>query len=244
MSTKNRSKTGPITTTGKVRQVVLESKDQIWTYSDFVGMPVTAVSQALSRLSRQGEIQRVRKGVYYRPKPTIIGKSRASDTALAAKMLSSDRGLRPAGTTAAQILGMTTQNPAQTTYAISKSTAPSKLRGVKIKVGRPATSSELSAFEAAVLEFLRDRGRTGELSPDETVRQLLRTLVEDNHYANLVKAAANEPPRVRALLGAIGQQIGTEESNLRKLRDSLNRLSRFDFGKLNALRHAKEWQSK
>jgi hypothetical protein len=46
------------------------------------------------------------------------------------------------------------------------------------------------------------------------------------------------------LPGAIGQQFGQPGSRLAVLRKSLNPLSRFDFGSLAALEHAREWQAK
>ena len=46
------------------------------------------------------------------------------------------------------------------------------------------------------------------------------------------------------LLGAIGQQLGLPQDRLAALRKDLNPLSRFDFGILNALAHAKQWQAK
>lgn len=58
------------------------------------------------------------------------------------------------------------------------------------------------------------------------------------------KIAATEPPRVRAMLGAAGEQLGIDEGQLSRIRKSLNPLSRFDFGALSALKHAREWQPK
>jgi hypothetical protein len=46
------------------------------------------------------------------------------------------------------------------------------------------------------------------------------------------------------MLGAIGQQLGQPEGWLLGLRESLNPLSRFDFGNLAALRYARQWQAK
>lgn len=244
MRTKSATRSNNSTTAAKVRELVLSSRDRIWTYSDFGELPMAAVSQALSRLARNDELQRVRKGVYYRPKQTIIGISKASETALATKVLSTDAGLRPAGITAAQVLGMTTQNPVQTTYAVSRSKAPTGLPGIKVKTRRPSMSIDLSPTEAAILEFLRDRGQTSELSPEQTVKRLLGVVIAGRSFGKLAKVAEKEPSRVRALLGAIGQEIGAEEAILLKLRRSLNGLSRFDFGKLAVLQHAKEWQSK
>jgi len=52
------------------------------------------------------------------------------------------------------------------------------------------------------------------------------------------------PARVRAMLGALGEEIGIPERRLRKLRGSLGPVSKYDLGRLATLRHAKEWQAK
>jgi hypothetical protein len=46
------------------------------------------------------------------------------------------------------------------------------------------------------------------------------------------------------MLGAIGEQLGQPENHLAELRESLNPLSRFDFGMLTALAYARPWQAK
>jgi hypothetical protein len=45
------------------------------------------------------------------------------------------------------------------------------------------------------------------------------------------------------MIGAIGEQLGKNPAALRRLRASLNPYSRFDFGQLSGLRHAREWQA-
>jgi hypothetical protein len=46
------------------------------------------------------------------------------------------------------------------------------------------------------------------------------------------------------MLGAIGEQLGKSKTVLRRLRNSLNPFSRFDFGALSGLSHARAWQAK
>ena len=46
------------------------------------------------------------------------------------------------------------------------------------------------------------------------------------------------------MLGAMGQELNMPTRTLDRLRRSLNPISRFDFGRLRALRHAKEWQAR
>jgi len=102
----------------------------------------------------------------------------------------------------------------------------------------------LSETEAALLDFLRNRGESSELSPEETVGKLLGYFREPGRFERLCKVAQSEPPRVRAILGAIGQELGQPASGLAKLQAGLNPLSRFDFGSLAVLEHSREWQAK
>lgn len=87
-------------------------------------------------------------------------------------------------------------------------------------------------------------GRTTELSDSETRARLISILRQPSRFERLLTAAGNEPPRVRAMLGAIGQEIGIDAEQLAKLKAGLNHLSRFDFGILRGLTDAQEWQAK
>ena len=109
---------------------------------------------------------------------------------------------------------------------------------------RPAAWETLSEDEAALLEFLRMRGEPSELSTKKTIKRLLTLLATNNRFSRLVKAAPSEPPRVRAMLGALGEVLGANKRQLKSLRDSLNPLTRFDFGMFVELESAKRWQAK
>lgn len=225
-----------------VREAISNSADKIWTYTDFTGMQTAAVSQALSRLYREGLVQRIHKGVYYRPKQTVLGESKVSSAALSSKLLSSNA--RPTGCTAARVLGLSTQVPVEASYAISKTSAPRGVTGVKFTVRRPVPTVNIGTREAAVLEFLRKRGETSEFSPEETVRRLLNIIKEPGMFAKLLGASMQEPPRVRAMLGALGQKAGFGKKELMNLKATLNQLSRYDFGRLRCMRYAKQWFAK
>ena len=99
-----------------------------------------------------------------------------------------------------------------------------------------------------MLEFLRDRGSYGEYGPTATLERLRALLLEPgaahDRYRPLVSVALTEPPRVRAMLGALMHWAGLPESLWTPLRKSLNRLSRFEFGLFVALPNAKEWLAK
>ena len=230
-----------VTAAGKIRSRVRRGGERFWRHTDFADLPPGAVSQALSRLSKRGDLQRVRKGLYYRSRPTVVGASHPAPDAVIA--LSSASRLHPAGLTAASYLGFTTQNPARPEYASSAAAAPSALVDAHVRTRRPRNRENLSERESALLELLRDRARTSDLGAADTCARLLDMLDDPRAFARLTKAAADEPPRVRAMLGAAGEQLGMDERLLKQLRASLNPLSRYDFGTLRCLPTAARWQA-
>ncbi len=227
-----------------VRARIESNGERLWRLADFGGMPSTAVAQTLSRLYRQGAIQRLGKGLYYRPRQTAFGLSRPN-TAEVRSLSLRQKGVFPAGIMAANLLGFTTQNAARIELATDSLSLPRLFLGTNalVHTRRPTAWRTLSEMDAALLDFLRNRGASSELSPEETVQKLLEHFREPGRFERLAKIAASEPPRVRAMLGAIGQELGKLRT-LTPLRDSLNPLSQFDFGILAALAYAKEWQAK
>lgn len=213
-----------------------------WTLSDFADLSANAAAHALSRLAADGELQRIRKGLYFRPKTTALGPSMPSATAALAQTFHAP--LHPSGLTAASALGVTTQNPGRGEYATPAAAGPGTLRNATVHTRRPHTRFGLSDEDGALLELLRDRARASDLDVDTTIARLVSRLADPTDFARLAEAALAEPPRVRALLGALGEQAGQPEGRLQLLRDSLNPLTRFDFGPLRALRNARDWQAK
>jgi hypothetical protein len=236
---------GPRNTAETVRARIESSGERVWRLADFHGMPFTAVAQTLSRLSRQGVIQRLDKGLYYRSRQTAFGPSRPNMDHIRS-LAARQKGVFPAGITAGNMLGFTTQNPARIELATTSPSLPRLFlrKDAVVHTRRPAAWRTLTETEAALLDFLRNRGTSSELSPDETAAKLLQYFREPGRFNRLMKVAPSEPPRVRAMLGAIGEQIGQPENSLAELRAGLNPLSRFDFGILAVLAYARRWQAK
>jgi hypothetical protein len=228
-----------------VRLRIERSGERLWCFDDFRHLPFSAVAQALSRLSRSGVIERLCRGIYYRSRKTAQGRSRPSKAAMR-ELVSRQRKLFPSGVAAAKLLGFTTQVPNQDEIATSALSVPRKLLGesVLIHTRRPEAWAGLSETDAALLDFLRLRGEFSKLSPEATIQKLLVLLSESGRLERMVKVAGSEPPRVRAMLGALVERLGVDGSVVRHLRKSLNPLSRFDFGRLTALPNARDWQAK
>lgn len=229
----------------RVRQRVQRGGERLWRVADFRDASFAAVAQTLSRLARAGELQRLSKGVYYRSRSTAFGRSQPSPASVR-KLAEDRRTVFPAGVAAANLLGFTTQASARSEVATSKLSLPRKLVGVDaiVHTRRPAIWAGLSAKDAALLDFLRRGARVSELPPEETVNRTLALIAERDRFDRLVGVAKHEPPRVRAILGAIGEQLGKKQAVLDRLRGSLNPLSRFDFGLLAGLPCARRWQAK
>lgn len=239
------TRAGAASTARKVLSQIEAGGERIWRLSDFENMPFMAVAQALSRLARKGIIQRLGKGLYYRPRQTAFGASKPNTSQLLPMPILKG-GIFPAGVSAANLLGFTTQNTAKKEIATTRLSLPRLIVGQEtiIHTRRPESWQELSDKDAAILDFLRRHGADSELSLESTVQKIIEHLLEPGRLERLFKVALTEPPRVRAMLGAIGQQLGYPETMLHSLRKSLNPLSRFDFGNLITLKYARQWQAK
>lgn len=220
--------------------------------TDLVGATPAAASKALSRLAGQGEIRRVRKGLYYVPKATLLGESRPSESAVVRKVL--NHRARPTGMTAANALGLTTQLPSRPEYAVYASATPRGLETARLRMRSRTQTGDLEPQDAALLEFIRDRGRHGELGAQETYARVRLLLTGGKELSKsgsttlriqrLRDAALLEPPRVRAILGALMVHAGFPPTLWKPLRESLNPFSRFNFGLFRELPNAREWQAK
>ncbi len=227
-----------------VRRRIEGGGERIWRFDDFRDLPFSAVAQALSRLTREGFIERLSKGVYYRHRQTVFGKSRPNPAAMR-KLAAKNNPIFPSGIAAANLLGFTTQNPKRSEVATVALSLPRKLIGsdTLIHTRRPAAWAKLQETDAALLDFLRHGCRFSDLGQEETLRRLRVLLSVRGRLDCLLKVSGTEPPRVRAMLGALGELLGVSQKAIQRLRLSLNTLSRFDFGLLAALPNAYLWQA-
>ncbi len=230
---------------GEVRRRVEAGGERLWRVEDFGDLSFPAVAQALSRLTRAQALRRLSKGVYYRSRKTTFGESRPNPTSLQA-LATKQTAMFPAGLAAANLLGFSTQSPSRKEFSTNATSLPRKLVGSNtvVHTRRPATWAHLSQEDGALLEFLRDGGKTTELSGEDTAKRALTLLGEDGRFHRLAEIAPSEPPRVRAMLGVLGQELEAPKTLLASLRSSLNPLSKFDFGVFATLPGAAAWQAK
>jgi hypothetical protein len=236
---------------------------RVWRISDFPGLPPLAVAQALSRLVRRGVLARVSKGEYivpvngvdgtalhrlraYAERPESSGDLGRSGDGAPAR--SSEPPVFPSGVLAAHELKLTFQNTLRPVMSTPALRAPKRYTesGVRVVTRRPPAWHELERREGALLEVLRERGIHSQFAPEPTAKVLARCLLEKGRLARVLAVAPSEPPRVRAMLGALIEsspraKTAVRPAELEALRSSLNPLSRFDFGRLGSLPTAMRW---
>lgn len=221
------------------------SENSLLRAEDLKGTTPAAATKALSRLAEQGVLTRVGKGLYFAPKDTLIGKSKPSETAIALKKL--EGRTRPTGASAANILGLSTQIPARPQLVAFTSNPPKNTGAARIRLRRSSNPHPLPELEGALLEFIRSRGEAAEMSPEKSlrrIRSLLRDQLQKSRLFKLREAALAEPPRVRAILGALFEFADLPESMWSPLKESLNPLTKFNFNFFCELPNAREWQAK
>ena len=137
----------------------------------------TGVDSALSRLAADdGPLVRVRNGLYWKKPPaTRFGTARPDPVAAALAVIGAGAG--PAGVTAANVLGLSTQVPARSTLAIV-GRAPKGFPSVTFTTRSNLARLSLSPSEIAVLEVLRDPSRVVEVPWPQAVGRL-RKLHDD-----------------------------------------------------------------
>jgi len=220
-----------------------DTPGHVITARTFGDMPPSTAAHALARLASRGELIRVRRGHYYVPRRSRFGPVPPDRLHVALAALGEAR-YTPGGVAAANALGFTTQMPMGRADLIS--TRGRRLRrrglsGVRILERSPERRS-LSIEENAFLELLRDVEHLSELSPEETCERAVH-LVRDSvvSLARVVHAAWDEPPRVRAMLGALGEAAGVDPAVTAKYRTMIHPRSRYEFGPLGNLAHAHSW---
>jgi hypothetical protein len=216
-------------------------EDRLWTFSDFATLPTYAVAKTLSRLAVEGVVRRVRKGIYYRPETTRFGATKPDLTRVFTETLDrKDVDWKPTGLSVWNSFGLTTQVPAITTFAVDRRVRVKAAGSMRVRIV-PSFHS-LSTEERAALDALRALRFVPDTTPAATLNRLVDLCRSGRlSFAKMSRAAFHEPPRVRALLGLMGTELGEDESTLAKLRHSLNRTTTFKLGLTSSFTTAAAW---
>jgi hypothetical protein len=241
------SKSRSTSITEKVCRHVAElAPGQLVTYTDFRIEPgqFAAVAAALSRLYRQGVLERYARGTYYRPKETRFGRLQPSQASIV-ETLTTKQGKAAGYVSGAAVyneLGFTTQVPGQITIASPRPrrSLPERVRYVVREA--PKLPADVPLLQ--LLDVLRDVKRVPGATPDAVVARLRQhiTGLDEAARQRLTWLARRAAPRVRAVLGAVLELHG-DLAGAGRLRATLNQVTSYHLGiSTDALPNRQAWR--
>lgn len=195
----------------------------------------TTAAKVLERLQKTGLIKKVSKGVFYKPKQTVFGELEPNYEEQL-RLYLFENGKRIAyetGVSYYRRLGLTTQM-AFTIKIASRGKRININRG-SLKADAVKSYTEVSESNYEVLGLL-DAFKDIKNIPDTSVAQSVRRLrailktLDKKQTETLIKYALLYPARVRALVGAILENIDYTSKALDNLKQSLNPLSTIKLG--------------
>lgn len=207
-----------------------------------------AAAKAIERLVAKGSIRRISKGVFYKPKMSVFGELKPSESEIL-KLHLFDKGKRVAyitGTALYNKLGLTTQVPNDLKIA-------SRVKRIKVSSGRVKASPVKSYVDVndgnyellGLLDALKDFKKIADLDKSSAIKILstrLRALTP-LQTRQILRYSLSYPPRVRAFLGALLESLQSS-ADLDDFRKSINPFSEFDYGIESIVPVAKKWRVK
>jgi hypothetical protein len=192
-----RDRTTPL----RERQRIVRSRNRFWRPEEIAGAASTK-KHLLADLVAEGDLRRVRRGLYWRGTKSPLGMS-PPPTDVLVRELAPGPGVGPAGLYAANLLRLSTQVPRRAEIAVP-TRAPEGVGSVKF-AARPARTGRVKAglnpTEVALLEILESWERAVEVPPAEAWTRLRDLLVSGQARADRVaRASQTEPGQVRARL--------------------------------------------
>lgn len=194
-----------------------------------------SVAKIMERLQNKGLIKKMSNGVFYKPVITAFGELKPDYNEQLRPFLfeNGKRITYVTGTYLYNQLGLTTQLAVRVKIA-SRSKRISINREA-LKADAVKSYAEVTESNYTVLGFL-DALKDIRKIPDTTVQNSVRILsakiakMDEKEIARMIKYALMYPPRVRALLGAILENMGKPDNITTPLLNSINPLTKIDLG--------------
>jgi hypothetical protein len=195
----------------------------------------TTAAKALERFQKAGSIKKISKGVFYKPEQTVFGELQPNNSEQLRPYLF-ENGKRIAYETGVSLyrrLGLTTQMAF--TIKIASRSKRIKINRGAIKTNAVKSYTEVTDSNYEVLGLL-DAFKDVKEIPDTSVAQSVKRLnailkgLDKKQKETLIKYAMFYPSRVRALVGAVLQNINYKSKALDNLKQSLNPLSTIKLG--------------
>ncbi len=220
----------------------------VFTYRDF-NPEVNgreAIIKALNRMVAKGEIEKLSKGKYYKPKETSFGFVPPDQYQVVKDLLGKGDNLTGylTGYSVYTKLGLTTQ--VSNTIQIGRNeTRPALRRGI-YKISFVKQRNTITEKNIPFLQIL-DAFRFIKKIPDTTINDACKRLFEivknlnESDQIQMIRLAKKYPPATRALLGAMLETV-LEKKAVEPLANSLNPITKYKIGlSTNCLSNATKW---
>lgn len=217
-------------------KIASKGPDHLWNLSDFSDLSPQSVTKTLYRLYKKGLLIRINKGLYYYPKKTVLGSTYPSPELISKKIL-------PKGYSSDYVafynLGLINQVPSKYSLISEKRTSIDNIKTTRRNVSHLRGASEQEIW---ILNALMKINKITGCSPDVAINKIKSYIIKNKISCDrLAKYALKESPRVRALVGAIGDETQLSKKMRERLKKGLNPLTIFKLGIDKVLKYGKEW---
>jgi len=206
---------------------------KIFTYADLPVDNKAAAAPVLSRMESRGEIKRLSKGKYYKPKQGRFGELPPSDNeVIQSYMKSIGHNAYITGLQAFNKMGLTTQVPHTVSIAGESSSRKTKIKNMTIEIFEIKHSIEKDDIQLMqLLDAIDMIKKIPDTTPNDVVRYTKKSIddMSKKEQGRLAKLAEKCKPRTRAIIGAILRETGNWEDSI-KLKESLNPLTSYKVG--------------
>ena len=216
------------------KKIVVFPDDYVFKASDFEmeSQNQSAVVKALNRMAATGEITKLSKGKFYKPRKTQFGELKPSAYQIAKDYIERDGKLIGyiTGYSAYNALGLTTQISSYIQIGTNKSRRAVKRDKYTISfILQQNTITKKNIEILRILDAVRFIREIPATTPNEAcirLKEIIKDL-NDEQKEMLVKCSLKYTNYVRALCGAILEDIGYDGNSLDSIRKSLNGVTNY-----------------
>ncbi len=201
-----------------LRRIRSAGRGRIFTPKDFRGVGSRqSVDQALSRLARSGDIQRLGRGLYYYPRVNArLAIPAAPDAGQIAQAIGRRTGSRmiPSGAVAANIFGLSTQVPARPVYLSDGRSRRIRVGNVEFQIKHvaPKELPRGSLRSALIFQALR---HLGQKSVDARVVAHLKSVIRPGEKRELLRDARYTTDWIADIARQIAEEGPTQKGQHR-----------------------------
>lgn len=223
--------------TEKIENKIEKMKDgTTFKYREFAIAPeeYSAATKAIERLIKKGLISRASTGVFYKPKKTAFGSLKPKEEELLKPYLfeGDDRIAYITGTALYNRMGLTPQVPKNIKVASRSKRIVTKVGSTQVKpVKSYMDVTNENYYLMELLDVLKDFKNIPDTEKGQVIKFMLQKFngLSKKEKRNLVSIAIKYPPRVRALTGALLNEIDPGKPVI-ELKKSINPLTVYEFG--------------